>query len=435
VSAGGSAVPVLGAAPGLDAGDPFSAVVAGVGLALLIGVAALSHEERQGLSAPIVYLAVGVAASVFLGLLGLPRLDPIEDALLVERVAEFALVIALFATGLRIHPRLEWHRWRPAVLLLGVGLPLTVLAGAALGSALLGLPVGVAIILAAALAPTDPVLAGDIGVAPPDEEETADRGLTHGRFALTGEAGLNDGLAYPFLLLGALAMSRDGAGWVVNWVLTDVVYAIVVAGLAGAVAGYALAAALLPLHERGLLASGAEHFLAAAAAIGIYGAVQVADAYGFVAVFVAGVAFRRYEQGHEYNRQLHDGASLLMRFGELIVVVLLGSMVTLDGLAAPGLGGWLLALAIIVVVRPVVALACVVGSDMPRGERALVSWFGVRGVATLYYAAVAVGGGALGGDTQVVVWTALATVALSVVIHSVTAIPVNRRHGTASDAR
>jgi NhaP-type Na+/H+ or K+/H+ antiporter len=425
----------LAAASGLDAGDAFSAVVAGVGVALLVGVAALSHEERQGLSAPVVYLATGIAGSVFLGLVGVPRLDPIDDALVIERVTEFALVIALFATGLRIHPRLEWQRWRAVAVLLVVGLPLTVLAAAALGAAMLGLPVGVAIILAAALAPTDPVLAGDIGVAPPDEEETADRGLTHGRFALTGEAGLNDGLVYPLFLLGVLVITRDGAGWLANWAVTDVAYGVAIAVAVGAAAGYGLAAALLPLHERGLLASGAEHFLAAAAAVGVYGAVQVVDAYGFVAVFTAGVAFRRYEQDHDYNRQLHDGASLLMRFGELVVVLLLGSMVTLDGLAAPGVDGWLLALTVILLVRPLVGFLCLAGSDLPRGERVLVSWFGVRGVATLYYAAIAVTGGALGGgDEQTVVWTAVCTVALSVVIHSVTAIPISRRPGAAREA-
>jgi NhaP-type Na+/H+ or K+/H+ antiporter len=424
---------VIGAAPGLDAGDTFAAVVAVAGVALFVGVAAMSHEERQGLSAPIVYVTIGIAGSVFLGLIGVPRLDPIADATVIERVSEFALIIALFATGLRVHPRLEWRRWRPVVMLLAVGLPLTVLAVAMLGTALLGLPVAVAIVLAAAVAPTDPVLAGDIGVAPPDEEETSDRGLAHGRFALTGEAGLNDGLAYPVLLLGTLAATHEGAGWLVNWALTDVLYGLGVAGVVGAVAGYALAAAILPLHERGLLADSAEHFFAAAAAFGIYGATQVVDGYGFVAVFVAGVAFRRYEHGHDYNRQLHDGASLLMRFGELIVVVLLGSMITLDGLAAPGIDGWLLVLTLIVLVRPLAAVLCLVGSGLPRDERALVSWFGVRGVATLYYAAVAVTTGAVhGDDADVVVWTALAVVGLSIVIHSVTALPVNRRHGAAA---
>jgi len=425
---------VIAAAPGLEAGDAFAAVVAGAGVLLLVGVAALSHEERQGLSAPVVYLAAGIAGSIFLGLVGVGRLDPIDDARAIERVTEFALIIALFATGLRIHPRLEWRRWRPVAMLLVVGLALTVLAGAGLGAALLGLPAGVAIILAAALAPTDPVLAGDIGVAPPDEEEAADRGLTHGRFALTGEAGLNDGLVYPLFLLGVLIVSEGGAAWLGTWALADVGYALALAAVVGVAAGYGLAAALLPLHERGLLASGAEHFLAAAAAVGIYGAVQVADAYGFVAVFVAGVAFRRYEAGHDYNRQLHDGAALLMRFGELIVVVLLGSMVTLDGIAAPGLDGWLLALTVIVLVRPIVGFVCLIGSGLPRNERALVSWFGVRGVATIYYSAVAVTGGVLSdADARLVVWTALATVALSVVVHSVTAIPVNRRHGAARE--
>src|SRR5262249_41947730 len=149
---------------------------------------------------------LGIVGAVGLAALGRQWLDPVGDAEIVEHAAELAVVVALFATGLRLDRPLGLRGWRSTVLLLGGVVPVTLAAAAAFGAVAMGLSAGAAIVLGAALAPTDPVLAGDLGVGPPGEEHEPETS-----FALTSEAGLNDGLAFPFLVLG-LAVAEHGAG-------------------------------------------------------------------------------------------------------------------------------------------------------------------------------------------------------------------------------
>lgn len=150
----------------------------------------------------------------------------------------------------------------------------------------------------------------------------------------------------------------------------------------------------------------------------------------FLAAFAGGVGFRHYEHGHEYNRRVHDGAETVEKFGELAAILLIGSMVGTMGLAAPGLEGWLLVPVLLLVIRPLAVAVSHVGSGLPGAERGFVAWFGVRGVGSLYYAAVAVAAGVLPpAETEIVVWTALACVMVSIVVHGLTATPVSRRMG------
>ncbi len=170
-------------------------------------------------------------------------------------------------------------------------------------------------------------------------------------------------------------------------------------------------------------------FHSIATALVIYGLAEVLGGYGFLGVFAGGIAFRRYEADHELNASAHEGAERLEKLLELTVILLLGSMLTTAGLGAPGWQGWLIAVLLLVVVRPVSVLLSLVGSRMDHpGEKAFVAWFGVRGVGTLYYAAVIVTSGALGAAEQdAVVWTCVAAVLLSIVVHGVTAGPSLRR--------
>ena len=160
-----------------------------------------------------------------IGLTGIDWLVPREDAELIERLSELAVVIALFSTGLKLDRPLRIRAWGSVVRLLAVTMPLTIAAVAAYGVWVMGLPLAAAILLASAPAPTDPVLAGDIGVGPPGEADE-----TEPKFAVTAEAGLNDGLAFPFVVLALFVSGRPGAGWLPEWVLADVVYAVL-AGL------------------------------------------------------------------------------------------------------------------------------------------------------------------------------------------------------------
>lgn len=405
-------------APGLGAPDFYVAGLAFAGFAVLVAILALTHQGERAFSPGLVYLGLGGLAAAGVAIVDAPWLTLDGDVQVVERLSELTVVVALFATGLSIDRPLSRPGWRSTIVLLAVGMPLTIAAVAALGHWGLGLSAGAAIVLGAALAPTDPVLAGDIGVGPPGEREDEPR------FALTSEAGLNDGLAFPFVYLGLIVASGAGAGDVLEWLAVDVLYAVAGAVLIGALGGRSIAAVAHRLRERDLVAVELDGWAALGAAIGVYGVAELAGTYGFVAAFAGGLAFRRLASGHEYNRGVHAGAATLERVLEMAMILLLGSLITTTGLAAAG--WWALALAalLLLVVRPVVAMVALAGSALSARERAFVGWFGVRGVGSVYYASAAAGAGLLAAaDADRVLWTVVVVVVASIVLHGITGAP------------
>ena len=245
-------------------------------------------------------------------------------------------------------------------------MPLTIAAVAVFGTQVMGLSLGAAIVLAAVLAPTDPVLAGDVGVGPPGEEDESEPS-----FSITGEAGLNDGLAFPFVLLGIILAGQEPAGWFGDWLLQDVLYKVARrrrdrqrARLRDRGRGRAPAR---PRPALGRPRRMARHRRRA----GHLRRHGGGGAYGFLAAFAGGVAFRRYEHGHEYNRSVHNGAETVEKFGELALILLLGSSVTLAGLQAPGWTGWLLAPALLLAIRPA-SVAAALGAHAHTGPGARV---------------------------------------------------------------
>ena len=371
-------------APGLDLLDDYAVGVLFLGLTVMVAIAALSHQRARAFSAALVYLALGLLAAVGVAALGAPWLDLVDDAEVVQRLSEFSVIVALFATGLRLDRPFGLRGWRTTVLLLAVVMPLTIGAVAAYGVLGMGLSAGAAIVLGAALAPTDPVLAGDLGVGPPGEEDENEPS-----FALTSEAGLNDGLAFPFVFLGLVVAGGWSAGDIGEWALTDAAYPIAAGIVIGLVGGRGIAAVATRLRERDLVAAELDGWAAVAAVLAIYGLAEAVGAYGFLSAFVGGLAFRRRERDHEYNKGVHAGAETLERVLELAMILLLGSLLTMDGLRVPGVSGWLLAPLLLVVVRPLACWIGLVGSHLDRAERAYVAWFGVRGVGSLYYPSAA----------------------------------------------
>jgi NhaP-type Na+/H+ or K+/H+ antiporter len=415
---------LVAAGTGFDFLDTFDLGVLFVGLAVFAAVGALSHQHERAFSASLIYLALGAGGAIAIGAIDADWIDPVADAELIERLAEAALVMALFSAGLKLDRPLTFAEWSSVTRLLLLAMPLTIGAVALLGDALLGLSGAAALLLGAALAPTDPVLAGDIGVGPPGDEEEHEP-----NFALTAEAGLNDGLAAPFVLAGVFAAEQSGSEWTLDWLGADVLYAIGVGTAIGAAAGTLAAWSVKRLRTRDMLAAEFDGFHAIASALVIYGLVELAGAYGFLGVFAGGLAFRRYEHDHEINVTVHEGAERMEKLLELAVILMLGSMLTTAGLAAPGWEGWLLAVLLLVLVRPAAVLAALVGSRMDHAdEKAFVAWFGVRGVGTLYYVALIVTSGALDpAERELVVWTCVAAVLISIVVHGLTAGPSLRR--------
>lgn len=420
------AVPTLlpvAAEPGFSFAEPIAIGLLACGLAVFAAIGALSHEGERAFSASMIYLAIGAAAAVVIQLADVSWVDPIEDHGLIERLTELSVIVALFGTGMKLDRPLEWKEWARVARLLGIAMPITIGLVALFGSEVMGLSLGAAIVLGAILAPTDPVLAGDVGVGPPGEEDEREP-----NFSLTGEAGLNDGLAFPFILLGFFVLEEGGTGWLGEWVIADVLYAIAVGVGVGALCGYGLGGLAVELRRRRLLDRDFDAWLAIPSVLVIYGLAEVAGGYGFIAAFAGGLAFRRYEKTHEYNRTVHHGAEVVEKAGELAVILLLGSMLTTHGLGEPGIEGWLLVPALLLLIRPLSVIVAMVRSPLPAQERAFVAWFGVRGVGSLYYLGVALGAGVLAeGEAKVITWTVIAAVLVSIFVHGVTAEPLSRR--------
>ena len=414
----------LAFAPGFEPIGAFPVLLVFLGFVLLTAARALTLEEESPFSASVVYLALGLAAAGVIHVLGLRWIDPFEDARLIEHLTEFALVVALFASGLTINRPLRWRQWRAVVGLLGLVLPLTIAAGALYGVGAMALSLGAAVALGAVLAPTDPVLAGTVGLGPPgDSSEESDA-----RFNLTAEAALNDGLVSPFVLLGVLILDRRGSGWFGGWVVADLLYGSAFAVVLGALGGYVFGSFIKWLQPRHVLAPEFDGFLVIGAVLVVYGVADALDAYGLVAVFVAGVFFRRYEIEHEYNVRLHRAATIAKHFAELGVIVLLGTLVTGDAFGAPGLAGWLIAPFLILVVRPLGVLLLLTRSTMSPRERIFLAWFGVKGIASLYYISFLIGRRLLPAEHRTqLFWTVAFTVMLSILVHGIGALAITRR--------
>jgi sodium/hydrogen antiporter len=417
-------VPVLAdAASGISLGGAIPAVLLLVALAALGAIGALSHETDRHFSASLVYLAMGALGALVVRPLGIDPFRLLTGHDTVEILTDVAIAVAVFATGLRLR-RAPPRRWRTVGLLLLVTMPLTAAAIALYASLAMGLPAAAAIALGAALAPTDPVLAGDVGLGPPGTSEHQPRA----RALLTAEAGANDGAALPLLVLGLVLATHDAdLGTLGAWLATDVLYALAVAGAWGAAAGWGFAAAFHAMRRRDLLDSGYEAWAAVAAALLLFAGAELVGAYGFVAAFAGGLAFRRHEYESDANRQFHDGAEQAETVLELAVLLLLGSALTTSGLSEPGFAGWLLAPLLLLVIRPLTALLALVGSGIVPRERLYVAWFGVKGVAALNYAVVAAASGVLGADAPAVLWTAIACVIVSIAVHGISATAVTRQ--------
>jgi sodium/hydrogen antiporter len=407
-------------------------LVAGASLLLAVVLPDLLH--RWAVSAPMVLVAVGM----LIGLTSLPDdlpLDPQANRAAIEHVTELVVLVALMGVGLAldrpldVRRRASWRRWTATWLLLGVGMPLAIVTTALLGG-LAGLAAPAALLLGAVLAPTDPVLASDVQVAGPQTGEDEVDETDEVRFTLTSEAGLNDGLTFPFVYAAVLAATSGAVGhWALEWVGWYLVGKTLLGVVVGVVVGRLLAYVAFRSRSDALrVAERGESLLALAALVAAYGTGEVLGGYGFLSVFACAMTFRSAERSHDYHRAMHEVAERLERLLTLFVLLVLGIALTRGLLEALDWRGVLLGVGVLLVVRPVTAWLALLPCrrTIPAGERGAIAFFGVRGIGSLYYLAYAAGEDpALGADW---LWSTVAfTVVASVLLHGVLATPVMRR--------
>ncbi|MFF7339870.1 cation:proton antiporter [Streptomyces sp. NPDC008163] len=401
-------------------------IYAAAGVGILLAAALPPLVRQRPFSMPMVFLVAGAALALLP--LGVPVVDPVRDQVWVEHVTEVCVIVSLMGAGLAIDRPFGWRAWAGAWRFLGLALPLTVGAVALLGVWLMGWPPAVALLLAGALAPTDPVLAAEVRVGEPtsgDDEEDEEEV----RFTLTSEAGLNDGLAMPFVLAAvALAAAGGGwsAGWVGHWLLSDVLVRAAVGLVAGVAVGRLLGRLFFrSRHAR--LSQQMEGFTALGATFTAYGLTELLHGYGFLAVFVAACTIRGAERSHGYHQVLHGFSEQIERLLTAALLFLLGGYLVATGLADLPWQGALLALALILVIRPVAGAAAQLGFPTEPRERAVTALFGIRGIGSLFYLAYALGEGPFTRYADEL-WAVTAfTVLVSVLLHGATATPVIRR--------
>ena len=402
--------------------DSYPLLLAVLGLAVL-GAAVLPRViDRIPISLPMIVVAVGMLIfSLPLSLDG-PRPGADDDA--AERLTEFVVIVSLMGAGLKLRRRPGLRSWATTWRLLGLAMPLTVLGIGLLAGGLVGLPIASAILLGAVLAPTDPVLASDVQLAGPGSADDTDEETDEVRFALTSEAGLNDGLAFPITNL-AIAVSAGGS-WFVGWVLDDVVVKLAVGLFAGVVLGRAISWAMFARRSRFALARTRQGFVALGATLAVYGICELAHGYGFLAVFVAAVVIRNSEVDHDYHERLHEFAETLEHLASVLFLLLLGGAAVDGALRFLTPIGFVVAVLIVFVVRPLAGHLALIGSPHDAATRTAIAFFGIRGMGTIYYLAHAVNEERFPAASAV--WAiAVATILVSIVVHGVATTPVLAR--------
>jgi NhaP-type Na+/H+ or K+/H+ antiporter len=415
--------------------------------ALLVVIALVaSRVQRLPLTTTMLYVGVGILLGPLVFDVG--SIDPLENAGLLERLAELAVIVSLFTAGLKLRGPFRSAHWKVPARLAFLSMSLTVAMVTLVGVFGLGLPLGAAVLLGAVLAPTDPVLASDVQL-----ESASDRDKL--RFSLTGEAGLNDGTAFPFVMLGLglLGLHEMGpGGW--RWFAVDVLWAIP-GGLAiGALCGVAVARLVLYLRRTHREGIGRDEFLALGL-IGLsYGTALMAHTYGFLAVFAAGLAFRLGERtpgdatraSAEKKSALetenlatdpetapaHMAAAVLNfneqfeRILEVGLVLVLGMMLAPEFLHFSDL--WFVAV-LLLVIRPIAVYLGLLAANVPRNQLALMSWFGIRGIGSIYYLMYALGFGVAPSIARQLISVTLWVIVVSVILHGISVTPLMNWYG------
>lgn len=394
----------------------------------------------------IVYLAVGLLVGPTV--LNFFHFNPLKESALLEVMTEVVVLISLFSAGVKMPVPVSLTRWRAPILLASVSMVASVGLIAAFAYFVLGLPLGAGILLGGILSPTDPVLATDVQIRHPGDRDQL-------RFTLTCEAGMNDGSAFPFVMLGlGLLGLHDLGDSGLRWVLVDVLWSTAAGIAIGVAAGVALAHWGRKLRRLAPTQTLMSDFLGLGLIGVVYGLSVMVDAWGFLAVFFAAVALRQTEVQH-LNAHPQDpiqGPDLVLepvrpaaepqavaetisaqslafkehleRLSELMLVLLIGGSLFLDSWSWRAVA---LALFVFAIVRPISVLAGLMGTRTPWTTRGLMAWFGVRGIGSLYYLMFAIQHGLPEGLALELMQLTLIVVTLSIFVHGTSVKPLLSR--------
>jgi sodium/hydrogen antiporter len=404
--------------------------------ALLIALALMARFiDRLPFSPAMIYLLVGFLLGPTC--LNLIELHPQRIAGVLEMISCVALLIALFTVGIKMRVPVGDWRWSVPLRLATVSMLLTIALVALAAWWLLGLPPALALAVGGALAPTDPVLASDVQLRSATDRDAL-------RFGLTGEGGLNDGTAYPFVLLGlGLAGLHDLGDWGWRWIAIDLVWGIAGGLGIGFLVGDLVARGVRHLRawrsDAGLL----DEFLLLGVIALSFGIAEACQGLGFLSVFAAALALRRADDERSdvrhADKQPLTPSMLKMneqleRIVEVAIVLLVGAIISTGYWSFHGL---VLAALLFLVIRPLAVFVGLLGSAPTLSRRvvAYAGWFGIRGIGSVYYAVLIAGFGVTPSTAVELLACVFTVIAASIVVHGISATPLMELHRARQGAR
>lgn len=385
-----------------------------IGLLLLTVTLGSGWIARLPLSYALIYLCVGVA----LGPYGWHLIQVRPDAGFLERLTEFIVIVSLFSCGLKMNRPLKLWAWNSTARLIGLLMPISILAIAAVGHWFLKLEWGPAILLGAILAPTDPVLASEVQLSDIEDKDEL-------RFGLTSEGGLNDALAFPFVYFGIYSLKDSNwQNWFKQWVAVDLVWAIIAGLLMGIVVAKAVAWVDKQLQKYRPADDLMADFVALSIILLTYSLTEIVNGYGFLAVFVAGVVTQRSYHDPEKRLSQLEFTERIEKLLEVGTILLLGSLLRLQPILTYGTQALIVAGLLFLIIRPAGAWISTLGNRFHPSKRLLYGWFGIRGVGSIYYLTYAMGKGLEGQLAEQIAWITYITIVVSVIVHGITATPL-----------
>jgi len=433
----------------------FTVWVAVLGAVLLTLALTASYLRWMPVTTSAVCLLLGVAIGP--SGLNLLKLSLENASLWMEHLTEVAVLFSLFVCGLKLRLPLTDKRWRIAFGLAGPVMVLTIAGVCLLLHWGLELPWGPSLLIGAILAPTDPVLAALVQV-------NDARDVDGVRFGLSGEAGLNDGIAFPFVILGLLLIHSDNiAGEWQGWLLRSVLWAVPAGLLTGYWMGRGIGrvTVLLRIHNEDSTLSPNDYLALALIALA-YVVAEAIGGYGFLSVFAAGLGLRQVEVkstgvsqppaehlvqpvvGHQNVEPQHAvrGDTDELKSSQLAAGIMMGDMLAFGGLVERAMEVFLVTLLGVVLlahwdwrallvggvlfclIRPACVALMPWGTLLKGRQRLLIGWFGIRGIGSLFYLFFALNHGLTNNVATLCTDLTLSVVALSILVHGISTQPI-----------
>lgn len=384
-----------------------------------------SFLKKLPVTSSVVYLLFGILLGPHL--LNIINLNSLQHTKMIEVISELTVIISLFTVGLKLRLSLKDPLWKFPLSLASISMVVTVSLITALGFFIFGLGLGQSILLGAVISPTDPVLASEVQLRHPGEKNSM-------KFILTTEGGMNDGTAFPFVMLGLGIIGVEGDVLSIgSWILKDLIWAISAGISVGVLSGFLVTK--LALYVKEVQKSFyLEDFLSISSIALSYGLALQIHSYGFLAVFVTALTIRQLEMKKSESMKKENQDKIpdnVLSFNEqlerIFEVVSVGTVGLLINFNTFSWQSMMIALSVILIIRP---LAVFLGTSMSRlnlKEKIFLSWFGVRGIGSVYYLYFALNLNDSFEGSHILIHHTLWTILFSIFIHGISAKIILKR--------